>query len=491
MCRFCPYWLVRIGEVARRTGVSISALRAWERRFGMLAPGRTAGGQRQYAEADVERVLTVRRLVAEGLTLPTAVGRVGGADGASVGGEGETLVLRQILQAVNQGVWVAREGRTRFANRRMTELLGRSLDEVLAASAFDFVEPDSIPLVKERIAELRQGLRQHYEVPFRRGDGSTFLAEVSASPILDGAGRYQGSVAIVSDITARKEEETKARFRAALLDAVGEAVIAATPEGILSYVNPAGARMFGWPASEVVGTSAYSFPTAIESAEALADMHVRMTAGQTFSGELPMVRRDGSRFVGDLTTAPLQDEQGRMVGVISVIRDISDRLRKDQELRTRELEASTVALLGARALTKDRDGAGDEDAVLEESVGATRRVLGVERAAVLEEAPDGRWAVRAASPLLELPSVVPAGSSSLAGYTALARTVVVVEDASLERRFDLGAAGPDTRSAIGAPVFGPLGVRAVLTAESSATHSFDNAEPFVQGIANVVGAALK
>jgi PAS domain S-box-containing protein len=373
----------------------------------------------------------------------------------------------------------------------MTELLGRSLDEVLAASAFDFVEPDSIPLLKERIAKLRQGVRQLYEVPFRRGDGSTFLAEVSATPILDGAGRYQGSVAIVSDVTARKEEETKARFRAALLDAVGEAVIAATPDGVISYVNPAAARMFGWPASDVVGADAYSFPTAIESADALADIHIKVTGGQTFSGDLPMMRRDGSRFVGHLTASPVQGERGQLVGVINIIRDISDRLRQDQELRARQLEGATVALLGARALTKERDGAGMEDALLHESVEATRRVLGVERAAVLEAAPGGRWAVRAASPRLELPTVVRSGSGSLAGYTALARTVVVVEDASLERRFDLGPLGPDTRSAIGAPVFSPLGVHAVLTAESSTTHSFDNAEQFVQGIANVVGAALK
>ncbi|MDQ4090413.1 MAG: MerR family transcriptional regulator [Actinomycetota bacterium] len=66
----------RIGEVAARTGMTIAALRAWERRYGLLVPARTAGGQRLYSEADVARVGAVQRLVAEGWSLPGAVARL-------------------------------------------------------------------------------------------------------------------------------------------------------------------------------------------------------------------------------------------------------------------------------------------------------------------------------------------------------------------------------------------------------------------------------
>ena len=42
-----------IGEVARRTGVTVPTLRAWERRYGLLLPVRTAGGHRRYTDEDV------------------------------------------------------------------------------------------------------------------------------------------------------------------------------------------------------------------------------------------------------------------------------------------------------------------------------------------------------------------------------------------------------------------------------------------------------
>jgi DNA-binding transcriptional MerR regulator len=66
----------RIGEVAARTGMTIAALRAWERRYQLLVPARTAGGQRLYSEADVSRVRAVQRLVAEGWSIAGAVARL-------------------------------------------------------------------------------------------------------------------------------------------------------------------------------------------------------------------------------------------------------------------------------------------------------------------------------------------------------------------------------------------------------------------------------
>ena len=67
---------LRIGEVATRTNMTIAALRAWERRYRLLAPARTSGGQRLYSEADVARVRLVQRLVADGWSIPGAVARL-------------------------------------------------------------------------------------------------------------------------------------------------------------------------------------------------------------------------------------------------------------------------------------------------------------------------------------------------------------------------------------------------------------------------------
>ena len=57
-----------ISEAADRAGVSVELLRAWERRYGIVEPDRTAAGYRLYDEAAIGRVRAMRGLVDEGWT---------------------------------------------------------------------------------------------------------------------------------------------------------------------------------------------------------------------------------------------------------------------------------------------------------------------------------------------------------------------------------------------------------------------------------------
>ena len=59
-------WM-RIGEISRRTGVSPDVLRAWERRYRLLRPQRSAGGTRLYSATDETRVRLMQRYIADGV----------------------------------------------------------------------------------------------------------------------------------------------------------------------------------------------------------------------------------------------------------------------------------------------------------------------------------------------------------------------------------------------------------------------------------------
>jgi DNA-binding transcriptional MerR regulator len=64
--------MLRIGELSRRLGVSAHVLRAWERRYGVLTPARSAGGYRLYSEVDEYRVRTMQAHLARGLSAAEA-----------------------------------------------------------------------------------------------------------------------------------------------------------------------------------------------------------------------------------------------------------------------------------------------------------------------------------------------------------------------------------------------------------------------------------
>ena len=66
----------RIKRVAHLTGINPATLRAWERRYGLVAPGRTGSGYRLYTDEDVAMLSRIKVLVDEGLTIGEAISRV-------------------------------------------------------------------------------------------------------------------------------------------------------------------------------------------------------------------------------------------------------------------------------------------------------------------------------------------------------------------------------------------------------------------------------
>ena len=94
---------LRIGELARRTGVATELLRAWERRYGLLSPTRTEAGYRLYSAADVSRVRRMRELLATGLSAKEAAAAAleQPITGVSTNPESESAELRQAIERLD------------------------------------------------------------------------------------------------------------------------------------------------------------------------------------------------------------------------------------------------------------------------------------------------------------------------------------------------------------------------------------------------------
>jgi PAS domain S-box-containing protein len=359
-------------------------------------------------------------------------------------------------------------------------------------SFLDFIPPEQRAEARERLGQLRHGLPlERFDQRVRREDGTTIIVESHVRPMFDRAGRYEGSVAVMRDVTDLRAAEAQDRFRVALLDAVGEALMATTTDGTVAYMNEAAEAISGWKASDVVGKHVDAFPNADGAREIFDEIRERSAVGRPFSAEVPMLRRDGSQFAAQFTTTPVRSADGELVGRINVIRDLTAQRRTDDELRIRRLRGSALAVFGARALGRGRDHNSSDEVLLRDAVEATRRLLDADRAGYLEVNEDGSLSPRTMASDVFVP-VLPAGTGSLAGFTVIARGTVVVDDIALERRFNVDAFSPGTRSAVAAPVFGPFGVRGVLSAGRGPANSFDDAAAdFVQAMANVIGTALK
>jgi MerR family transcriptional regulator, light-induced transcriptional regulator len=93
---------VRIGELARRTGVSAELLRAWEQRYGLLRPERSAGGFRLYSPSDEARVRRMTALIASGVSASEAAARATGDEPVTQEGAATDEAGRELREALDR-----------------------------------------------------------------------------------------------------------------------------------------------------------------------------------------------------------------------------------------------------------------------------------------------------------------------------------------------------------------------------------------------------
>jgi PAS domain S-box-containing protein len=122
--------------------------------------------------------------------------------------------FRLLIETAQEGIWtIDTEGRTTYVNRYMADLLGYSPEEMRGSLLFDFMDKGEQPAVREDLTEQStgSGTTVHRDRQFRRKDGTPVWTRLSATPMCDEHGRYTGSLAMITDITQRREAEEQVR----------------------------------------------------------------------------------------------------------------------------------------------------------------------------------------------------------------------------------------------------------------------------------------
>jgi two-component system sensor kinase FixL len=174
------------------------------------------------------------------------------------------------------------------------------------------------------------------EVIGRRKEGSTFPMDLAISVFRIGEERY--FTGIVRDITKRKRAEEELREAGermrSIVDHVIDGIITIDEHGTVESLNPAAQRLFGYPATEVIGRN-----VKLLMPEPFHGEHDGYLANYVQTGKAKIIgigrevvgrRKDGSTFPMDLAVSAFHLEQRRFF--TGIVRDISDRKRAESNL---------------------------------------------------------------------------------------------------------------------------------------------------------------
>ncbi|GMV06276.1 MAG: hypothetical protein AMXMBFR53_25520 [Gemmatimonadota bacterium] len=207
------------------------------------------------------------------------------------------------------------------------------------------------PQDRQRLNEfVAAGQTDGLVVPARRLDGEPFTAEVWATTYeMDGE---KLAVTSIQDITERLRAEQE-RFEAQRLysevvEGVRDVVFALTPEGIVTALNPAFEKLTGLRSSDWIGRPFFEVLHPDDVPRAVAEMAGAL-AGTSEDNEPLRVRTSGGGYLhAEINVAP-RVEDGRVVGVFGVGRDVSERVTLEAARAIAEEEREvTLHALGER-----------------------------------------------------------------------------------------------------------------------------------------------
>jgi PAS domain S-box-containing protein len=276
---------------------------------------------------------------------------------------------------------------------------GRPLGEVFRIVNEQTRQPVESPVTKVIREGVVVGLANHTALIAR--DGSEVPIDDSGAPIRNAGGEIIGVVLVFRDVTERRrlermqkraeeslrQSEAESRrlleFHEAVMANMGEGLYAVDTQGLVTYMNPAAERFFGWTSAELLGRKMHDMthyrhsdgrPFPIEECAGFRVLH----QGEVLRDyDDVFIRKDGTFFPVVYSSSPLVSD-GKLAGLVVVFRDVTQRKRAEEVLR--QSEARKTAILDTALdciITIDHEGK------VVEFNPAAERTFGCRRADVL------------------------------------------------------------------------------------------------------------
>jgi diguanylate cyclase (GGDEF)-like protein/PAS domain S-box-containing protein len=266
--------------------------------------------------------------------------------------------LRTVLDSLNDEVLIidTENYRIQDANEAFLSRYGLTLDKVIGRTChevthnrLDMCSPphDLCPLL-ETANTGRFALTEHIH---HDKNGEKIYVEVSTSPILSPDGSIRQVVHVTRDITERKQADealrkSEERYKD-FFDTTQDGIFRVNADGCFTMMNRAGARIFGYETpDEIIGKNALEFWRDPKDREVYRqELTLRKSLG---AYPMKAKTKNGGPVELESSSRIIEDEAGNFQGIEGILRDVTERKRMEEELRSLSLKDELTGLYNRR-----------------------------------------------------------------------------------------------------------------------------------------------
>jgi PAS domain S-box-containing protein len=249
-------------------------------------------------------------------------------------------MYRMLVEACPDSVSISDlEGRLIGVSDRTLELFGyKDVNEMLGKSAFELADPEDVQELKINLNKsLKEGFARKIVAKFIRKEGTRFVCEINASLIKDAQGNPKAIIGVNRDITDRKKAEQTLReseeLYKKLLKISPDIAALSNLEGIIIDASERTGELLRYKNySDIIGQNGFNHIALEDHQKVKLTMQRILTEGFVSNVELIIVRKDGTRFIGEANATSLKDAQGKPKAFLYTIRDITQRKKLEKEL---------------------------------------------------------------------------------------------------------------------------------------------------------------
>lgn len=219
-------------------------------------------------------------------------------------------------------------------NPAAERIFGYTAEEAIGKHISIIIPPDRLSEEDMIIGKIRAGERlDHFEAVRRAKNGNLLDLYVTVSPIRNAAGTIVGASKVARDITAMKKAERESAYLSSIIETSDDAIISKDLDGIITSWNKSAERIFGYPAEEIVGKHISILIPQERISEEEGILTTLRNGKRIDHFETMRRHRNGHLIPVSLTVSPIRNTAGNIIGASKISRDISERIRAEENMR--------------------------------------------------------------------------------------------------------------------------------------------------------------